>query len=277
MKNFIKNYLKISDYNITYFTNGRNNITCLVESPHPNPIPGGEREFNSIKIIIQKENINFSENQKFLINYLIENSKNTELNLATSYLDNRFIEFKGNYFQVMNNIESTKISDDDFIKKASEKNIISCFEYLAKFHNFSEKLIIKEDKINIGKTFKSVKELFLQAEKLNKNSLLTEGFSPLKNGNIKKINSQDNQRAEALCGQAEDFNDIFKKIKKLKNNLIIIETGKSNFESGIIHGDTAFKNMLFDKNINAISLIDYEKVEYNNFIWDIVDLIGSLY
>jgi Ser/Thr protein kinase RdoA (MazF antagonist) len=34
--------------------------------------------------------------------------------------------------------------------------------------------------------------------------------------------------------------------------------------------------MLFDKNLNAISLIDYEKVEYNNFIWDIVDLARSL-
>jgi len=34
--------------------------------------------------------------------------------------------------------------------------------------------------------------------------------------------------------------------------------------------------MLFDKNINAISLIDYEKVEYNNFMWDIADLARSL-
>jgi thiamine kinase-like enzyme len=34
--------------------------------------------------------------------------------------------------------------------------------------------------------------------------------------------------------------------------------------------------MLFDKNINTISIIDYEKVEYNNFMWDIADLIRSL-
>ena len=34
--------------------------------------------------------------------------------------------------------------------------------------------------------------------------------------------------------------------------------------------------MLFDEKINAISLIDYEKVEYNNFIWDIADLARSL-
>jgi Ser/Thr protein kinase RdoA (MazF antagonist) len=34
--------------------------------------------------------------------------------------------------------------------------------------------------------------------------------------------------------------------------------------------------MLFNKNLEAISLIDYEKVEYNNFIWDIADLSRSL-
>jgi len=49
----------------------------------------------------------------------------------------------------MKNIESTKISDEDFIEKASEKNIISTFEYLAKFHTFSEKLEIPENKKNI--------------------------------------------------------------------------------------------------------------------------------
>jgi hypothetical protein len=49
----------------------------------------------------------------------------------------------------MKKIESTKITDEDFIKKATKKNIISCFEYLAKFHNFSEKLIIPEEKKDI--------------------------------------------------------------------------------------------------------------------------------
>jgi hypothetical protein len=49
----------------------------------------------------------------------------------------------------MKNITSTKISDEDFIEKANDKTILSCFEYLAKFHNFSEKLIIPEEKRNI--------------------------------------------------------------------------------------------------------------------------------
>jgi hypothetical protein len=49
----------------------------------------------------------------------------------------------------MKNIESTKISDEDFIEKASEENIISCFKYLAKFHSFSDKLNIPEEKRNI--------------------------------------------------------------------------------------------------------------------------------
>jgi Ser/Thr protein kinase RdoA (MazF antagonist) len=34
--------------------------------------------------------------------------------------------------------------------------------------------------------------------------------------------------------------------------------------------------MLFNEKINSISLIDYEKIEYNNFIWDIADLSRSL-
>ena len=68
----------------------------------------------------------------------------------------------------MKNIESIKISDEDFIEKASNENIISTFEYLAKFHNFSNSLIISEEKKDISKTFKSVDELFVQAEILNK-------------------------------------------------------------------------------------------------------------
>jgi hypothetical protein len=80
---------------------------------------------------------------------LIEKSKDTDLNLAENYLDSRFIEFESSYFQVMKNIESTKISDEDFIEKASEENIISTFEYLAKFHKYSDSLIISEEKRNI--------------------------------------------------------------------------------------------------------------------------------
>jgi hypothetical protein len=49
----------------------------------------------------------------------------------------------------MKNIESTKISDEDFIEKSDEKTILSCFEYLAKFHSFSEKLEVLEEKRNI--------------------------------------------------------------------------------------------------------------------------------
>jgi len=246
LKQFIEKYLKINNYEINYFTNWRNNITCLVSS-HPSPLLK-EREFNNNWIIIQKENIDFPENQKYLINKLILESEKTDLNLAWNYLENRFIEFEWGFYQVMKNIESTKISDEDFIKKASEKNIISTFEYLAKFHNFSEILEILENKKNIWKTFKSVEKLFLQAKELNENSLSTEGFSPL----------------------------LFAKITKLKNYLNIIEIWNKNFQSWIIHWDPAFKNMLFDKNINAISLIDYEKVEYNNFMWDIADLARSL-
>jgi len=243
MKKFIENYLKINNYEITYFTNWRNNITCLV-SPHPSPLLK-ERGFNNNNwIIIQKENINFPENQKFLIDELIKKSENTGLNLAWNFLDSRFIEFEWAYFQVMKNIESTKISDEDFIEKASEKNIISTFEYLAKFHTFSEKLEIPENKKNIWKNFKSVEEYFIRAEKLNSNN--------------------------------SDYSKKFNKIKEIKNSLNIIELWNKNFQSWIIHWDPAFKNMLFDKNINAISLIDYEKVEYNNFIWDIADLARSL-
>ncbi len=248
MKNFIENYLKISDYKITYFTNWRNNITCLVKNT-----------VTQVELIIQKENINFPENQKFLIEKLITNSyKSTEgfsplynLNLAENFLDERFIKFEWAYFQVMKNIESTKISDEDFINKASEENIISCFEYLAKLHSFSQTLKIPEEKRNIWKTFKSVEELFLKAEKLN---------------NL--------QGASAPC-----YSKYFKKIKELQQGALatcIIELWNKDFQSWIIHWDPAFKNMLFDKNINAISVIDYEKVEYNNFIWDVADLARSL-
>jgi len=245
MKTFIENYLKITDYKITYFTNWRNNITCLVDFWDDLGAPWGW------KIIIQKENIDFPENQKFLIDELIKKSQNTELNLAQNYLDSRFIEFDWDYFQVMKNIESTKISDEDFIAKASDENIISTFEYLAKFHNFSNSLIIPEEKKDISKTFKSVDELLLQAEKLN---------------NL--------QGAKDPC-----YSKYFQKIIELKQGSLapcIIETWKKEFSSWIIHWDPAFKNMLFDENINAISLIDYEKVEYNNFLWDIADLARSL-
>ena len=231
MKNFIEKYLKINNYEINYFTNWRNNITCLVI-------------FWEKKIIIQKENINFPENQKFLINELIKKSVNTDLKLAQNYLDSRFVEFEWAYFQVMKNIESTKISDEDFINKASEQNIISTFEYLAKFHKYSDSLIIPEDKKDIWKSFKSVEELFLQAKKLNNNNVY--------------------------------YNYIFNNINNVKNSLDIIELWNKEFSSWIIHWDPAFKNMLFDENINAISLIDYEKVEYNNFLWDIADLARSL-
>jgi len=231
MKNFIENYLKISDYKITYFTNWRNNITCLLT-------------FWWEKIIIQKENIFFPENQKYLINKLIDDSIKSDLSLAGHYLDQRFFEFEWWHYQVMNYINSTKISDEDFIEKSSEENIISTFKYLANFHKYSSTLNIPENKKNIWKTFKSAEELFLQAEELNnKNS---------------------------------EYSIIFEKIINLKNNFKIIETWIEDFESWIIHWDPAFKNFLFDEKINAVSLIDYEKVEYNNFMWDIADLIRSL-
>ena len=231
MQNFIENYLKINNYEINYFTNWRNNITCLVS-------------FWDEKIIIQKENIDFPKNQKYLINKIIKESENTDLNLAWNYLENRFIKFEWGFYQIMKNIESTKISDKDFIKKADEKTILSCFEYLAKFHKLSEKLAIPEEKRNIWKNLKSVEEYYVRAEELNNNSL--------------------------------KYSKIFNKISNLKNTLNIIEIWNKNFQSWIIHWDTAFKNMLFNKSLEAISLIDYEKIEYNNFIWDIADLARSL-
>ena len=87
MKQFIEKYLKITNYKINYFTNWRNNITCLV-SPHPSPLLK-ERGLNNNWIIIQKENIDFPENQKYLINKLILESEKTDLNLAWNYLDSR--------------------------------------------------------------------------------------------------------------------------------------------------------------------------------------------
>ncbi len=235
MQNFIENYLKIDNYEIKYFTNWRNNITALVT-----------KVINNIKIIIQKESINFPENQKFLINELIKNWEN--INLALNYWKKRFVEFEWAYYQVMKYIESKTFSDKEFSEIVDENIIISLFEYLANFHNISEKINISEEKKDIWKTFKSANELFIEAEELNKNN--------------------------------SEFKKYFQKIIDLIQGSLascIIETWKKDFSSWIIHWDSAFKNFLFDKEDNlAISLIDYEKVEYNNYLWDIADLIRSL-
>jgi len=227
MQNFIENYLKINNYEINYFTNWRNNITCLVI-------------FWDEKIIIQKENIDFPENQKYLINKLISESEKTDLNLAWSYLKDRFIKFEWWYYQIMNYIESINLDENNL----DEKSILSMFNYLARFHNFSETLKIEENRKNIWKTFKSIDELLIEAEKLNYTN--------------------------------NKYNKYFEKILDIKNNLSIIEIEKNDLRKWIIHWDPAFKNFIFNKNKQALSLIDYEKVEYNNFNWDLADLIRSL-
>jgi len=227
MKNFIENYLKINNYEINYFTNWRNNITCLVI-------------FWDKKIIIQKENIDFPENQKYLINKIISESENTDLNLAWNYLENRFIKFEWGFYQVMNYIKSINLDENSL----DEKSILSMFKYLANFHNFSENLNIEENKKNIWKTFKSVDELIWESKILNS-----------KNNNYQKY---------------------FDKILEIKNTLNIIEIEKSDLRKWIIHWDPAFKNFVFNNKKEALSLIDYEKVEYNNFNWDLADLIRSL-
>lgn len=107
--------------------------------------------------------------------------------------------------------------------------------YLANFHNFSKDLWKLESK----ETFKNIDLLLNDA----------------KTYNLRK----------------NDFNNIYEKIKEKRENIILNE----NLKKWLLHWDPAFKNFLFDDENNTISIIDYEKMEYNNLIWDLVDMIRS--
>lgn len=202
---------------------------------------------NIDKIIIQKEDKIFSKNQENMIEKII-NACEWKITIAWNYFDNRFFEFEWEYYQVMKYLDSINLNENNL----KENSILSMFSYLAEFHNISETIKLndeeKEIKIAIWKwvnTFKSVDILFWE---------------------IQALNDKNNK-----------FNDYFEKIKKIKEKLDIIETRDNSLKQWIIHGDTAFKNYVFNKdNYDALALIDYEKIEYNNYIWDLADLIRSL-
>lgn len=111
-------------------------------------------------------------------------------------------------------------------------------EYLGLFHAISEKASIKTD--NKNKTFKDVDEMINLWEKLSK--------------------------------EENKHNNLFKKIKKIRDTIKI----DTDLRKWILHWDPAFKNFIFDKDKKVVSIIDYEKMEYNNLVWDLVDMIRSL-
>ena len=185
-----------------------------------------DKKNNEKKIVIQKLSEKISKNTQFLIETLIKNWK--KINLSQNYFKKRFFEFEWNTFQVMKYIAFVEIKN----KEMKQKNILSMFKYLAIYTNMSENIFLTDKQKKIWKTFKSINELFFLSEKFNK---------------------KDNS-----------FDKIFKKIIKLKSTINIIETNDDTLKSWIIHWDTAFKNFLFNDKGEAISIIDYEKVEYNN-------------
>lgn len=220
MEDFIKDILWLTEYKITYFNGGKDNITARVE-------------ISTDTFVIQKT-LPLEEELKETISYAIEEYAKAWLWFAKTFWDRRFIDYKGNTYSLMEYINWEIISEKDHNTELAS----TIAKYLGQIHNISHSQNL--DKFNLWKwKHKNLKKFIQLAEKYN-------------NSNPK-------------------YNDLLDEILSRKWDLKRV----NNLPTWLIHWDPAFKNFILDKSGGILWIIDYEMMEVDDYLWDLVDMIRS--
>lgn len=221
MKNFIENYLKISDYKITLFNGWKDNITAKITH-------------NEETFVIQKTLLLPQKLQK-TIEYAINIYNSHHLGFAPALKNQkRFIDYEWLTYSIMECIDSDIIREKDH----SLSKMIAIAKHLASIHNVSQEYI--QDTYHLGKgKFKHL-DLFLEQ--------------------AKKFNEKNNT-----------YDELLWELMEKKWNLHT----SSQLRKGLIHWDPAFKNFMVDNTNRVVWIIDYEMMEFNDYLWDLVDMVRS--